>query len=182
MRFRLIPHPAFPAPAGLVLGVECKFDSAGGLTICFDCDCEPSALLVPPPGNKVRTDELWRHTCGELFLADRSGRYREFNFSPSGAWASYDFSAYRKRIEILPEVSPPDLDFSLTPGGWKMWIRMLSGNTFGFDRIGLTAVIEAADTSLSYWAISHPEPNPDFHDPKGFSIPVTALGAATDKS
>ena len=42
-------------------------------------------LVIPPPATPDRTDELWRTTCFELFVAGEGDGYREFNLSPSGA-------------------------------------------------------------------------------------------------
>jgi hypothetical protein len=36
--------------------------------------------------------------------------------------------------------------------------------------IGLAAVIEAADGSLSYWALRHPPGKPDFHHRGAFAL------------
>ena len=61
-----------------------------------------SALLVPAPAPPVRTDGLWRHTCFEAFIAPAgSSEYWEYNFSPSGAWAAYHFTAYRTGMTPL---------------------------------------------------------------------------------
>ncbi len=54
-------------------------------------------LVIPPYRGIGRADELWKTTCCELFVYDGGGRYREFNFSPSGQWAGYVFSGYRNR-------------------------------------------------------------------------------------
>jgi hypothetical protein len=37
-------------------------------------------------------------------------------------------------------------------------------------RLGLTAVIEAADGTLSYWALHHPAARADFHNGGGFTL------------
>jgi len=37
--------------------------------------------------------------------------------------------------------------------------------------IGLTMVLEEADGNLSYWALSHPGDQADFHDRRSFLIP-----------
>jgi hypothetical protein len=37
-------------------------------------------------------------------------------------------------------------------------------------RIGLSAVIEDRDGSLSYWALRHPHGKPDFHHPDAFAL------------
>lgn len=48
-----------------------------------------------------RQDNLWQHTCCELFIKNNlSNYYREFNFSFTGAWACCDFVDYRKVAEI----------------------------------------------------------------------------------
>ena len=37
-------------------------------------------------------------------------------------------------------------------------------------RLGLSAVIEATDGSLSYWALRHPPGKPDFHHIDAFDL------------
>lgn len=123
-------------------------------------------------GAGARRDELWRHTCFELFIAGSSGGgsssgYREFNFAPDRRWAAYTFSGYRKGMAPLP-----------TPAPWltvKLDSPGLSAQLAGAAlpprpwRIGLSAVIETA-TGLSYWALRHPPGPPDFHHPDNFAL------------
>jgi hypothetical protein len=40
--------------------------------------------------------------------------------------------------------------------------------------VGLSAVIEAADGALSYWALRHPAGRPDFHHPDCFALDLPA--------
>ena len=44
--------------------------------------------------------------------------------------------------------------------------------------LGLTAVIEAQDGHLSYWALHHPAAQPDFHHRGGWTARVPAPHAA----
>ena len=44
-------------------------------------------------------------------------------------------------------------------------------------RLGLAAVIEERNGSLSYWALSHPPGMVDFHHPDGFVLALTENGA-----
>jgi hypothetical protein len=37
-------------------------------------------------------------------------------------------------------------------------------------RLGLSAVVEASDGTLSYWALNHPVAKPDFHHPDSFAL------------
>ena len=41
-------------------------------------------------------------------------------------------------------------------------------------RAGLSAVIQAADGAISYWALAHPPGDADFHHPAGFALDVSA--------
>jgi hypothetical protein len=40
----------------------------------------------------------------------------------------------------------------------------------GAKRLGLSAVIEAVDGAMSYWALAHPSAKPDFHHPDSFVL------------
>jgi hypothetical protein len=180
--YPLLAHPAFPAPADLGLTINVDISKDGALGLCFACDCLLGEVLIPEPIPPCRRDELWRHTCCELFLAAGDGRYREFNFSPSQAWAAYDFSRYRQRTGALPEIAVPDIRFARNAGGWELKVAMPETSWRGFHRIGVTAVIESPAGDLSYWALKHPAEKPDFHDPNGFSITLAAFAAAPNKS
>ncbi|MCC6173187.1 MAG: DOMON-like domain-containing protein [Gammaproteobacteria bacterium] len=43
-------------------------------------------------------------------------------------------------------------------------------------RLGLSSVLEAADGSLSYWALHHPSARPDFHNEGGFMLELEVPG------
>jgi hypothetical protein len=173
----LVAHPDTP-PKG-IYGVQVRwFEAADGRLVLRWLVAGVDALAVPPFAGKGRGDELWQTTCGELFLKDRHGSgYREFNFSPSGRWAAYRFSAYREgRIE--EELPAPDVSgeggqhlFVLTA---KLDVSVLAGS----DLVGLSAVMEEKDGTKSYWAIAHPPGQPDFHHPACFALPLPARESA----
>ncbi|MFM5923381.1 MAG: hypothetical protein ACKOPG_04255 [Novosphingobium sp.] len=106
----------------------------------------------------------------ELFIADQDGPgYREFNFSPSGAWAAYGFDAYREgmadlRFETVPEVY--DRLQSADDARLNARIFALSPSEV---KIALSAVIEETNGTKSYWALAHPPGKPDFHHPACFA-------------
>lgn len=111
---------------------------------------------------------LWQHTCCELFVGSKSSpAYREFNFSPSGDWDSYAFDDYRKKG------SGP---FS----GVVLSVRKTSKRVALEARLpiprgallGISAVIEETDGTLSYWALRHPPGKPDFHHREAFALEV----------
>ena len=109
---------------------------------------------------------LWQHTCLELFIGRRGARaYREFNFSPSGEWAAYAFEGYRRaasRAVLKPRLR-------MRPSRRKLQVEVRVPVP-GRLRIGLSAVIEEADGTLSYWALRHPRGKPDFHHRSAFAL------------
>jgi hypothetical protein len=138
----------------------------------------PIALLaIPETASSGPADGLWRHTCFEAFVGTAQGSaYREFNFSPSGQWAAYSFSAERLRnekedandLQMAPLLNvPPSGDRALVLEAW-LPARALPAEVRGGNlTIGLSAVIETRDGHLSYWAITHPRDQPDFHHAEG---------------
>src|SRR5215831_18468784 len=93
-RHLLSPHPASPRGPVRELGVSVGRDG-GLLVLTYSLTGDLDAVLLPPPAPPERTDELWRHTCFEAFLARAGAGYLEFNLSPSGQWAAYEFERYR---------------------------------------------------------------------------------------
>ena len=129
-------------------------------------------LKLPTDPATGRHDGLWRHTCFELFAAGGDGpAYREFNFSPSGAWQAYAFTDYRQGGPLEPALAP-DITAETSPGRLVTRVRLPLANLPGGGRwkLGLTAVLEAEDGDLSYWALRHPPGKPDFHHPDTFAL------------
>lgn len=128
--------------------------------------------LVESDPDLGRADGLWRTTCFEVFAQLRDGSYAEFNISPSGQWAAYHFSSYREgggdldgHVQVIRSEQAGgafELDAILH---WPEWPHI--------DRIALSAVIEATDGSLSYWALAHPSDKPDFHHPDSFVLELS---------
>jgi hypothetical protein len=50
----------------------------------------------------------------------------------------------------------------------------------GTLQIGLAAVVEAQDGTLSYWALKHPGGKPDFHHPDAFALKLSPVDALKD--
>ena len=127
-------------------------------------------LYVPEFAGVGRADGLWQTTCFELFLQTPDGGYREFNFSPSQRWAAYAFPAYRERSGNCEEIAPPVI---ASQRGDKIFTCtvFLDRNCLQVaTRAGLSAVIEEIDGHKSFWALAHPEGEPDFHDPACFAL------------
>ena len=152
-------HPATPCAALRGIRVSATLIS-NKVSIVYAMDGQIERLRIPPPRAPRFADNLWQHTCCELFVARPGGGYREFNFSPSGEWAAYEFDGYRegrRPIEARPQIvlRGAQLEVSLEEKG---------------GRIGLSAVIEEQDGAISYWALRHPPGKPDFHHPDAFAM------------
>lgn len=161
---RLIRHPdSRDAVRAIAVRLE---RSPEILTVRYELDAELNSLRIPQAGPMRRGDQLWQHTCFELFVSERMPAYQEFNLSPSGEWAAYAFSRYRNaafssagieglQIETKPKLMILEAAIPLGPGAAK---------------VALSAVIESADGTLSYWALRHPAGKPDFHHPDAFAL------------
>ena len=132
-----------------------------------------------------RCDELWRHTCCELFAApaDRLAHdvphdaYLEFNFAPSGDWAAYAFAARRQGMRPH-EAAPPRVQVTTQRADERgrmdgLCVNVqLSRSVMGqFSRLWPTVVLETA-SGVSYWALRHPGEHADFHHPENFEAAV----------
>ncbi len=127
-------------------------------------------IVLPGFSGSERADELWRKTCFELFLGDRGGRYREFNFSPSGQWAAYEFASYRNRAGNHELAEPPSMKAEKGPSILSARVLLPVRTLDGARSAGLSAVIEETGGHLSYWALVHRREKPDFHDPACFAV------------
>ena len=171
MRVALRPHPESAALGEFVLEVELERQE-GALLLGYTLQGELERLRLPDVGAVLPLQRLWAHTCFELFLAREGGGYREFNFSPSGQWAFYAFSAYRQPTPT-PETPAPCQRWHRAPSCLSLRVRLSpeslpSGR--GALRLGLAAVLEGHGGAFSWWALAHPPGRPDFHAPEGFAL------------
>jgi hypothetical protein len=134
-------------------------------------------LRIPEPRLPARADGLWRHTCFEAFIGSSDGpTYWEYNFSPSGAWAAYQFTSYREGMQALLKGGAPLITVTSTAESLAMQVRVdlswLVRTGLPGMRLGVTAVIETQARVLSYWALNHPAEKPDFHHVDSFVLPL----------
>ena len=178
----LTPHPQ--TVGQLVDTIEAKLacDERQTLKLVYRMNGALTRLQVPVPRPPRRADGLWQHTCFEAFIkASASSDYYEFNFSPSGEWAAYAFRSYRDGGRFDDDSMDPAISVN------KEDDRLVLNAAIGLARlpairsatrllIGLSAVIEAIDGSLSYWALKHPLAKPDFHHPDSFALELALPG------
>ena len=179
-RHLLLLHPAARgAVLDLVEELAVTVDHRPGdkLLLAYRLTGEIAALRFPDPRPPTRTDGLWRHSCFEAFIGSGSGEYWEYNFSPSGAWAAYHFSAYREGMAPLMKGAPPAIQVNSSEDILSLDVTVdlawLARSAAGAGlRLGLTAVTEDRARVLTYWALKHPAEKPDFHHADGFVIPL----------
>ena len=180
-------HPVNRAPVVRALEVRAHWNEAGDLQLAYCLWGDIARLRVPEEQAVRRADQLWEHTCFEAFVAlPGSPAYREFNFSPAGLWASYDFSAYRQRVRMNDEaneaneaIAAPQIVTRRYAGRLEVDATLaasaLPAGAGALD-VGLCAVVEAVDTvdgHHSYWALAHCAARPDFHLRDSFTLRLT---------
>ena len=176
----LAPHPASPEHGGaagpLRLAARAELSSAGRLYLAWRIEGDTGRLALPAQGGAhvgQRKDELWRATCFEAFVK-RPGdpRYREFNIAPTGDWAVYRFADYREGMENEDAMEVLRIEQHKGPQSFALEAEIAAAPLLeGADemRLGFSAVLEGADDATSYWALSHPPGDPDFHHSGNFA-------------
>jgi hypothetical protein len=173
----LTRHPDTPCDAIERIEVEASYRTGGVLRAQFCVRGKVDQVILPLQRASQREDELWRHTCCEVFVRPTEApEYFEFNFSPSMAWAAYRFIGYREGMANA-EVSAPQITLNKTDDtvGLEATFNVPESRaSFGKARLGLSCVIEESNGRISYWALAHPEGKPDFHHVSGFALELKA--------
>jgi hypothetical protein len=178
LKAELLPHPATPCDFIRRFSVAVKSsDHPRELEIRYRIDGDLRRLRLAQPGFARRSDGLWQHTCFEAFLRNVAETvYYEFNFAPSGDWAAYRFGD-RRRDGTSPDVPYPPFALERSAEYCELTAfiplaAMPELTRAAALRIGLAAVVEDEDATLSYWALAHAAAAPDFHDPETFGLQV----------
>jgi hypothetical protein len=181
-RVTLHAHPARPCTAVSAIEVELAATDSGGLNLRYRAHSKPDAICLPaamPPGP---ADNLWQHTCCELFIAEQAletadstvnrKNYLEFNFSPSGQWAAYRFTDYRVRDTGFAPAAAPHISLHRLDDGFQLDVSLPPELIPDGPKLalGLTAVIEDMAGAKTYWAVQHCAAQPDFHLRQSFAL------------
>jgi hypothetical protein len=170
MKISLLRHSATPAPAVRDLQASASWRGAGTLAVTFSLNADFAQLKLASPSIPRRVDELWRHTCFEVFAkAIGESSYLEFNFSPSGEWAAYRFEDYRQGMSPLALISEPTIEVERGKDRFDLAATVTLPRSAQY-RLALCAVIEDELGKLSYWALGHSPERPDFHHPLSFKL------------
>jgi hypothetical protein len=172
----LVAHPETRRDAVSGIAVEARLATATTLVCNYSLHGEIARLRVTDGHAGHRADGLWEHTCFEVFVGAQGERgYYEFNFSPTLAWAAYEFSDYRAGMAQATVSHAPGLHVHRAADRLELsatlHLRGLTAlSSAAALRIALAAVIEDQRGGLSYWALEHPPGRPDFHHPENFTI------------
>jgi hypothetical protein len=171
--FTLLPFPGGDHPDLSIGGSVVRHGDA--LSLHWELAGQLGPVSFPALSDQPeRKTRLWEETCFEFFLAPvGTGGYWEVNVSPSGHWNVYAFESYRLgmreekayrslpvRMERRENALMVSLDLDL--GRIVPAAQPLHG--------GVSAVIGGTHGELSYWALCHRGPKPDFHQRDGFAI------------
>jgi hypothetical protein len=172
----LVRHPSTRDRAVRGVAALVQRAASGDLDVRFRLDGDLSHLRIPSPRVPRIAARLWEHTCFEAFLAiDGRPGYHEFNFAPSGEWAAYALRGYRDGAPLADEALVPPITLRASEGRLELeaLVRLdlvSAAHAEAPLRLGLSAVIEADDRALSYWALRHPAGKPDFHNAEAFAL------------
>jgi hypothetical protein len=173
--FSLQPFSPATSPGGQAITGRIEKRSST-LAIQYVMEGQQAALAIPPLANiPSRKQRLWEETCFEFFLdpGGSKGCYWEFNLSPAGHWNVYRFSDYREGMREEPSVTAVPFSLLNDQHSLQVYLELDLSPIIPPDcslRVGISAVIKTKDGLLSYWALKHPGPRPDFHHRDGFSI------------
>ncbi len=182
--YQLLPHPSTPCPAIERFSVRVDRVSADLLVLYYQLIGDIDSVLLPSQQRSAHADELWKCTCFEAFIAPAgASHYIELNFSPSSEWAAYAFERYRVGMRTIAPAEPPRILCRRREGelGADVDVHLgsLGVDTAAVLSLGLAAVLQDQQGALSYWALSHPAPKPDFHLAAAFTASVPAPESAS---
>lgn len=169
-KFSLTPFDSDTAPA---IAIDGDIERDGDrLRIKYRLKGASQVVLPKKNDLPTRQYDLWEHTCFEFFLGLKdSSTYWEFNLSPAKDWNVFHFLNYRQDIaeEMIFNTLPFEVfldDDSLLLNLEVELDKIISELEL---EVGITTVVED-DRHLSYWALTHPAKEADFHHRDSFII------------
>lgn len=172
-------HPAHGSLALDTVKVSLERLSPTNVRVRYEAIGRIDDLVIPEPAPPLRSDNLWKATCFELFLrGDLRTGYREFNFSPSGQWAAYEFRGYRDGMTHAQLPGEPIVQAQALHDRLIVDVRLSMHLPEEPYRMSLSAVAQERTVGTSYWAVSHAGGVPDFHHPACFALELPPAPAS----
>ena len=132
----------------------------------FRLDGDVSRIVLPEAAPPARRDNLWKTTCFEIFWQPiGQPGYVEFNLSPSGQWASYDFDSFREGMRDAPvDAISVSCSHAHSDGAGELVLKAsIAADLPSPAQIALNAIVEHPDGGLQFWALAFPPGPPEFH-------------------
>ena len=170
--FSLIPFSNQDTPDLTIIGQAVRRSNTFYIRYVLTVNLE-SVALPAWSATPRRSDELWKTTCFEFFIAIKhKPQYWEFNMSPSGDWNVYVMDAYRQ-VGMREERSIRLLPFELQKESKSLSLELAINLDPIIEskmpiEVGIASVIQALNGQETYWALVHPHPEADFHVREGF--------------
>ena len=145
------------------------------LAIRFELRGDMTKLVIPAPAAlPARRQGLWKETCCEFFLGVKSSpQYWEFNLSPAGDWNVYRFADYRRGMAEETALTSLPVNVRRRPESLRLDLDLDLESVAPADQplvAGIAAVVKLAGGGLTYWALTHPGAEPDFHRRDSFLV------------
>jgi hypothetical protein len=140
------------AIAATPLGCEAEFQLHGHVP----------AIILPPHSAPERRDNLWKTTCFEIFWQPLGGtHYREFNLSPSGRWAAYDFDSFREGMRDAPVEA---IAIACSHDESSLVLKAsIAADLLVPAQVALNAIVEHPGGAMQFWALAFAPGRPEFH-------------------
>jgi len=170
----LLPFPGEHVPPDVRLtGAIAR--QANRLTIGYTLRGNLAALVIPATAeNPLRQHDLWEGTCFECYIAAKDAPdYWEFNLSPAGHWNVYRFADYRQGMREEPAFAALPFIARRQPEALTLDLELDLARLVSTDarlQVAISAVVEDQNGNLTYWAVAHCGPEPDFHRRDSFIV------------
>ena len=175
-KFNLIPYDPTAPPE---ITIDCELnETEDSFFISYKLQGELSMIdLGVGLPNHSRVLKLWEKTCFELFIKNEEDAYIEFNFSPEFEWNCFYFASKGNNLSEYSRMDSVKIDILLSIDIFHLIVELdkkkFPDSFFkGELRAGITSVIQEKTEKLSYWALSHHDKRPNFHDFKSFTAIV----------
>jgi hypothetical protein len=177
-KFALIPYDSLSAPQTEVQ-IELNV-TAESLYVSYRIQRGLELIdLGSPTPHKERVMKLWEKTCFEFFIKNEKDSYVEFNFSPNFEWNCFYFPKKGEPLTEWTRMNRPSTEILLSMDHYFLVAEIrkelmppgfFDETTLGERAlsVGLSTVIKDKSGIISYWALSHHDTRPNFHDFRSF--------------
>jgi len=145
------------------------------LTISYALLGPLTEVLIPSHADMpARKNSLWEETCFEFFLGVKnSDQYWEFNLSPAVHWNVYRFKSYRQGMQEEQAFTSFPFSMQKKLNALRLSLKLDLDKIVPTDqtlKVAISAIIKLVNGKITYWALAHPGPQPDFHRKESFIL------------